>query len=76
MIKNTINHKICKTIRNTSKTFEKPNIVAIKSVITEHPKTLGKLFKTIRLVKKIGSLYISLYSNTEKSKNLRLFKYL
>ena len=30
------------------KTFENPNIVDIKSVITEHPKTSHKLSKTIR----------------------------
>ena len=38
-----------------SKTFENPNIVYVKSVITEHPKTLPKLFKTIRQAEKAGS---------------------
>ena len=36
------------------KTFENANIVDIKSVITEHPKTLQKLFKTIRQALKVG----------------------
>ena len=51
-----------------SKTFEKLNIFDIKSVMTEHPKTSHKLFKTIRLAKKLG-FNSSLYSNTKKLKN-------
>ena len=37
------------------KTFENPNIVDIKSVITKHQKTSHKLSKTIRQAKKVGS---------------------
>ena len=36
------------------KTFENPNIADKKS-ITEHPKTLQKLYKTIRKAEKVGS---------------------
>ena len=47
------------------KTFE---IVDIKPIVTEHPKTLHKLSKTIRQAVKVGS-NSSLYSDTEKVKN-------
>ena len=43
------------------KTFESPNIVDIKSVITEHLESLHKLSRTIRRAEKVGSdsfLYI------------------
>ena len=50
------------------KTFENSNIVDIKPVITEHPKTLHKLSKTIRQAEKVGSNSF-LYSDTKKSKN-------
>ena len=46
-------------------TFENPNIVDMKSFITEHPKTSLKLSKTIRQAEKVGS-NSSLYSNTKK----------
>ena len=36
------------------KTFENPNIVDIKSVIAEHPKTSYKLCKTIKKGEKVG----------------------
>ena len=64
MLKNTINHlsekthKISKTIRNnylSTKTFENPNNVDIKSIITEHLKTSHKLSKTIKQAEKVGS---------------------
>ena len=51
-----------------SKTFENSSIVDIKPVITEHPKTLHKLSKTIREAEKVGSNSF-LYSDTKKSKN-------
>ena len=43
------------------------NIIDIKSVITEHPKTSYKLSKTTRLAEKVDS-NSSLYSDTEKWK--------
>ena len=48
-----------------SKTFENPNIVDIKSVITQHPKTSHQLSKTIRQAQKVGS-NSSLYSDAKK----------
>ena len=36
------------------KTFENPNIVDIKPVIAEHPKTSYKLCKTIKKGEKVG----------------------
>ena len=60
-------HKISKTIRNnylSTKNFENLNIVDIKSVITEHPKTSQKLSK----IEKAGS-NSSLYSDTKKVKS-------
>ena len=44
-----------KTIRNnylSTKTFQNPNIVDIKSVIIEHPKNSHKVSKTIKKEKK------------------------
>ena len=57
--------KINKTIGNNyfkPKTFENPNIVDIKSIVTEHPKTSHTLSKTIRQADKVGS-NSSLYSD-------------
>ena len=51
------------------KAFENPNIADIKSVITEHPKTLHILSKSLRQAEKVGS-NSSLYSDT---KNAKLF---
>ena len=48
-------------------TFQIPNIVNIKSVITEHPKTVHKLSKNIRKAEKVDS-NSSLYSDTKKVK--------
>ena len=56
--------KISQTIRNiylSTKTFENPNIVDIKSVITEHPKASHKLSK----IEKVDSNN-SLYSDMKK----------
>ena len=50
-----------------SKTFENPNIIDIKSIIREHPKTSHKLFKTIKQAEKVGS-NSSFYSDTKKVK--------
>ena len=50
------------------KIFQIPNIVNIKSVITEHPKTVHKLSKNIRKVENVES-NSSLYSDTKKVKN-------
>ena len=51
------------------KTFENPNIVNIKSVIIEHPKTSHKLSKTIRQTEKVSEVgsNSSLYSDTKKN---------
>ena len=46
--KSTKSVKQWKIITQQSKTLENPNIVDIKLVIIEHPKTLHKLSKTIR----------------------------
>ena len=51
-----------------SKTFENPNIVDIKLIITEHPKTSNKLTKTIGKCEKVGS-NINLYSDAKKDEN-------
>ena len=50
------------------KTFENPNIVDTKSVITEHPKPSHKLSKAIRQAEKVSS-NSSLYSDIKKVKN-------
>ena len=50
------------------KTLENLNIVDIKSIITEHPKTSHKLFKTIGKDKKVSS-NSSLYSDTKRREN-------
>ena len=49
------------------KTFENPNIVYIKSVITEHPKTSQKLSKVIGKGENVSS-NSSLHSDTKKVK--------
>ena len=73
MLKNTINHlyerknKKSEIVTHQPKTFENSNTADIKSIITEHPKTSHKLFKTIRQAKKVGS-NSSLYSDTKKVK--------
>ena len=48
------------------KTFENPNIVDIKWNITEDPKILHKLLKTIKKAGKVGS-NSSLYCDTKKT---------
>ena len=45
--------KQSKIITQQPKSIENPNIIDIKSVPIEHPKTLHKLSKTIRQAKKI-----------------------
>ena len=47
------------------KTSENPNIVDIKSIITEHLRTSHKLSKAIRQAEKVGP-YSSLYRDTKK----------
>ena len=65
--KNKKPHKINKTknITYQPKNSENPNIVDMKLIITEHPKTSHKLFKTIRQSKKVG-FKSPLYSDTKK----------
>ena len=46
------------------KAFENPNIVDIKSVITEHPKTSHKLSKTMKQAETLDS-NSPLYSDTK-----------
>ena len=48
-----------------SKSFENSDMVGIKSVVTEYPKTSHKLSKTIRQIEKVGSNSF-LYSDTKK----------
>ena len=62
--KNTKSVKQSKVITYQPKTFEDASIVDIKSVITEHPKTLRKLSKTGKV-----SSNSSLYSDVERYKN-------
>ena len=63
--KNRKSVKQSEIITYQSKTFKNPNIVDIKSVITEHPKTSHKLFKTIGKGEKVDC-NSSLYSDTKK----------
>ena len=68
--KNRKSVKQSEIITYKPKTFENPNIADIKSVITEHPKTLHKLYKTIRQAEKVGS-NSSLDGDTKKSKRCK-----
>ena len=63
--KNINSVKQSKLITYQPKTFENPNIVDIKLVITEHPKTTHKLSNTIRQAEKVGS-NSSIYSDTKE----------
>ena len=65
--KNTKTVKQSKITTYQSNTFENPNLVDIKSIITEHPKTSDKLSKTIRQAEKVGSNSF-LYSDTKKKR--------
>ena len=62
------------TITYQPKTFEKPNIVDEKSVITEYPKRLHKLANNLSHAEKVG-FNSSLNSDTQKSKNFSNKKY-
>ena len=64
--KNTKSVKQLEIITYQWKTFENPNIVHIKSFVTEHPKTSHELSKAIRQAEKVGSNR-SLYSDTKNS---------
>ena len=63
--KNTKLVKQSKIITYQRKTFENSNIVDIKLIITEHPKTSHKLSKTIRRAEKVGSNSF-LYTDTKE----------
>ena len=52
--KNTKLVKQSKIITQQKKDFQNPNIVDIKSVITEHPKASHKLSKTMRQAEKVS----------------------
>ena len=67
--KNSIPIKKSEVITYQPKTFENLNIVDIKSVIIEHPKTSHKLSKTVRKAGKVGS-NSSLNSDTKNSENI------
>ena len=61
------------------KTFENPNIVHIKSIITKHPKTSHKLSKTIKQAEKqvLIARYIVIQKkigNILNEKNVRITK--
>ena len=64
--KNTKSLKQSEIITYQQKTFENP-IFDIKLVITEYPKILHKLSKTVRQTEKVGS-NSSIYSDTKKVK--------
>ena len=72
-------HKISKMIKDnysTVKSYRKPNIVDIRSVIIEHPKTSQKLSNTLKHAKTVphvGSGKSSnslLYNKTKKRENI------
>ena len=63
--KNRKSVKQSETIMYQPKTFKNPNIVDIKSAITEYTKTSHKLSKTIVKGEKVSS-NSSLYSDTKK----------
>ena len=58
---------------STTKTFENPNTIDIKSVTIEHPKNSHKLFESMRQAKKVSQIASAkiyntpLYSETKKS---------
>ena len=62
--------KQSKIITQQSKTFENSNIVDIKSVITEYPKSSDKSSKIIRQAEKVSQVGCnsSLYKDTKKMK--------
>ena len=64
--KNRKSIKQSEIITYQPKTFQSPNIVDIKSVITEHIKTAHKLSETIRKGEKVD-FNSSLYSDRKKS---------
>ena len=66
--KNTKSVKQSNIITYQPKTFENPNIIDMKSVITEHRKSLHKLSKTKRQAEKVSqvSSNSSLYSDIKK----------
>ena len=72
--KNTKSVEQSKIITQQPKTFKNPNTIDINSVIIYHLKTLHKLSKTIRQVKKVSKVGSSkgsnspLYSETKKWK--------
>ena len=68
--KNTKSVKKSQIITYQLKTFDKANIVDIKSVITKHPKTSHKLSKAIRQAENVGSNSPNISnSDTKKSEN-------
>ena len=69
--KSTKSVKQWKIITQQSKTLENSNIVDIKLVIIEHPKTLHKLSKTVRQAQKDSQVGCnsSLYSGKKNPEN-------
>ena len=65
--KNTKSVKQFNIITYQPKTSESTNILDIKSIITDHPKTSHKLSKTVRQAEKVG-YNSSLYSDAKKWK--------
>ena len=55
--KNAKSAKQSEIVTQQPKTFENPNIVDIKSVIIEHPKSSHKLSKTIRKAEKVSQVH-------------------
>ena len=67
--KNRKSVKQSKIITYQPKPFENSNIVDIKSVLTQHPKSSHKLSNNIRQAAKLGS-NSSLYNDTKKANNV------
>ena len=68
--KNTKSVKQLKIITMQAKTFENPNIVDIKSVIIEYPKTSHKLSKSIRQAEKVSQVSSASSFYTKKIENI------
>ena len=66
-MKNKKSIKQSEIITYQLKTFENPNIVDIKAIITEHSKASHILLETIKQAEKVGS-NSSLYSDKRKRK--------
>ena len=71
-MKNINSVKQSEIITYQPKAFEKPDIVYIKSVIIEYPKTSHKLSKTLEQAEKVSQVgsNTSLYSDKKKNEKI------